>query len=447
MQAPNIQPDVSVQDISSNVPVRGGQNTQRETASGTSFEQQLEKALKNTSDSPEYSDGQKAAGMPSVSDANPMVEIAKEITAGIQTKTVPGSDTATVNVKIDPSLLPNHVVNSDDSAVAILIEDVEPETVAENVTVAADETVALCPVDCMTDVPVSSVLLSEQQQEMPVRSVEQIKKGEKEQKSTRIRDDILLVAGQSVQTPAAVQVMPQELSEVSQVPRHGRLETGTALDDKIAVLDYRSAADNGVTETSLKDGNFISSVSYGDGTADIHLQLNSDRQNIPSSAGKASENRFASMLSSELQNNAADFVKNGSIILRDGNQGTINLILHPEQLGNVKISLKLQDKLVSAQILVASEEAYQAFRDSISSIKQAFADNGFQTGGFDLAWTGTGAGTQSQTQQQDFSRQQQFFSVGQTAYQEESTEDSESDLNFRQKMYSDSSRFAVNIIA
>ena len=61
MQAPNIQPDVSVQDISSNVPVRGGQNTQRETASGTSFEQQLEKALKNTSDSPEYSDGQKAA--------------------------------------------------------------------------------------------------------------------------------------------------------------------------------------------------------------------------------------------------------------------------------------------------------------------------------------------------------------------------------------------------
>ena len=74
------------------------------------------------------------------------------------------------------------------------------------------------------------------------------------------------------------------------------------------------------------------------------------------------------MLSNQIQNNATEFVKTGSIILRDNNSGTINLVLHPEELGNVKISLEMNDKLVSARITVASEEAYQAFKESISSL-------------------------------------------------------------------------------
>ncbi len=110
-------------------------------------------------------------------------------------------------------------------------------------------------------------------------------------------------------------------------------------------------------------------------------------QNITSSSAQAAAangSDFQQMLSNTVQHNAAEFVKAGNIILKDANQGTINLILKPESLGNVKISLSLSDKTISGQILVASKEAYDAFRDNIESIKQAFTQSGFDTGSFDL---------------------------------------------------------------
>lgn len=114
-------------------------------------------------------------------------------------------------------------------------------------------------------------------------------------------------------------------------------------------------------------------------------------QNITSSSAQAAGaagSDFQQMLSNSVQQNAADFVKAGSIVLRDNNQGTINLVLKPESLGNVKISLSLSDKTISGQILVASKEAYDAFRENIDSIKQAFAQSGFDTGSFDLSFAG-----------------------------------------------------------
>ena len=76
------------------------------------------------------------------------------------------------------------------------------------------------------------------------------------------------------------------------------------------------------------------------------------------------------MLQNAVQHSAPEFVKAGSIVLKDGNKGTINLIMRPESLGNVKISLSLSDKTISGQITVASKEAYDAFKESIDSIRQ-----------------------------------------------------------------------------
>lgn len=228
-----------------------------------------------------------------------------------------------------------------------------------------------------------------------------------------------------------------------------KLETGTSLDQKIEVQDLRTAAENGVTEASLKDGNFVTTVSQGEGTADITLQLaqgtdGSGKTSSVAAGGK--ENNFGAMLSSQLQNNATELVRTGSIILRDGNMGTINLILHPEELGNVKISLELNDKMVSAQICVASEEAFQAFKDSIASLKQAFADSGFDTGSFDLSWSGNGQQQQSGQQQSN----QGYIAFADTLYGEMMAEDgvdSGVEGEILQKTYSDSSQVAVNIMA
>jgi len=201
-------------------------------------------------------------------------------------------------------------------------------------------------------------------------------------------------------------------------------------------------------ETSLQDGNFVTSVSYNDGEANISFNLANGSENSFENSNfipESSEQKFASMLSSQIQNSSADFVKTGSIILKDSNVGTINLILHPEELGNVKINLELNDNLISAKITVASEEAFQAFKDSIPSLKQAFAESGFQTGGFDLAWSGNG-GENSQKDNSHFN-QQQLFSFGQLAYEDMVSVEDDFNVNFDEKFYSDSSQIAVNIIA
>lgn len=227
-----------------------------------------------------------------------------------------------------------------------------------------------------------------------------------------------------------------------------KLETGTSLDQKIEVQDLRTAAENGVTEASLKDGNFVTTVSQGEGSADITMQLaqgNGASGTTSPVAPGAKEVNFGAMLSNQLQNNATELVRTGSIILRDGNVGTINLILHPEELGNVKISLELNDKMVSAQIRVASEEAFQAFKESIASLKQAFADSGFDTGSFDLSWAGNG---QQQGGQQQHN--QGHIAFADTLYGEMMAEDgidSGVEGEILQKTYSDSSQVAVNIMA
>ena len=110
----------------------------------------------------------------------------------------------------------------------------------------------------------------------------------------------------------------------------------------------------------------------------------------PEQAG--AQARFTSMLSAEIRANAADLVKAGSIVLRDGNKGTINLTLHPEELGNVKIRLQISDNILTGRITVASEEAYNAFKSNIAALTEAFASNGFDTAGFDLSWSGQNDG-------------------------------------------------------
>lgn len=136
----------------------------------------------------------------------------------------------------------------------------------------------------------------------------------------------------------------------------------------------------------------------GDGSADMSIGFRTMEGGKSSLAGETSrlaERRdgegqsFASMLSQELRSNAADFVKTGAIVLRDNNAGMIRLTLHPESLGNVKISLELSgDKRISGKIVVSSQEAYDAFNENLNGLSDAFVEGGFESAGFDLSWSG-----------------------------------------------------------
>lgn len=190
----------------------------------------------------------------------------------------------------------------------------------------------------------------------------------------------------------------------------------------------------------------ISSEKQDGNNAQLTMDLASHaQQNITSSSSQtaaAAGSDFQGMLTNAIQQNAPEFVKAGSIVLKDNNQGTINLILHPESLGNVKISLSLSDKVIAGQITVHSQEAYNAFKESIDSIKQAFAQNGFETAGFNLNFTGNGnfaGGGQSGQQMDSQYRANQTYGD----YAKSSVIDSEKN----DAAYDNQNFYAVDIVA
>jgi flagellar hook-length control protein FliK len=179
-------------------------------------------------------------------------------------------------------------------------------------------------------------------------------------------------------------------------------------DGKIIVTDLRTDTIDNETAKSSKDthGKTVQAVKT-DGNSSVQMTMNfSDQvqQNILSSSNQsasAASSNFQAMLTNQIQQNAQEFVKAGSLVLKDNNIGTIKLVLHPESLGNVKISLQLSDKVISGQITVASQDAYNAFKDSADSLKQAFIQNGFETSGFTVSYSGANAGGGSYTDSQN----------------------------------------------
>lgn len=170
-------------------------------------------------------------------------------------------------------------------------------------------------------------------------------------------------------------------------------------DGKISVIDMRTEQvaeqianpeDSAVTKEGAKKSDFVKTVEYdSNGNATISLNLKGENQGIDNGVVQTSNQDFSSMLSREIASSANDLVKTGSIILKDNNAGTINLILNPEELGSVKIKLEISDNQITGKILVASKEAYDAFNQNLNLLKNAFIDSGFSAGGFDLAFTGS----------------------------------------------------------
>ena len=102
----------------------------------------------------------------------------------------------------------------------------------------------------------------------------------------------------------------------------------------------------------------------------------------PGSSGSIFENLLARELR---QNFNGDIVRHASFLLRDGNEGTIRLVLKPESLGNVKIHLEMAENKIIGHIVVETEEAMRAFEKEITSLEKAFEDTGFEGASLEMS--------------------------------------------------------------
>lgn len=165
-------------------------------------------------------------------------------------------------------------------------------------------------------------------------------------------------------------------------------------DKKIAVQDLRS--ENSVQKPDEKSGKSMKSSTE---ISEIYRNEKNNPQVTMDFAANAQQNigslnnqvagsvgsNFQAMLANQIQENAGEIVKAGNIVLKDNDVGSIKLILHPESLGNVKIDLQVNEKNISGKIIVATQEAFNAFKETAENLKQAFVQSGFESAGLELS--------------------------------------------------------------
>jgi flagellar hook-length control protein FliK len=153
----------------------------------------------------------------------------------------------------------------------------------------------------------------------------------------------------------------------------------------LELRDFRSAAADNVQNQELK----VTEETDAGGETHLVVELRSGGDNRET-ADMFREIRparsFENILARELhQNLNGDIVRHASIVLRDGNEGTIRLSLKPESLGNVKIHLEMTENKIAGRIVVESGEALRAFEREIRSLEQAFRDSGFAGAALEMA--------------------------------------------------------------
>ena len=196
--------------------------------------------------------------------------------------------------------------------------------------------------------------------------------------------------------------------ELSSSDGKGAKEVPSLFESIFTVTDERSV------EQKIADfkSEMKSDYSEQDNSLNLSLSLSETaKQNILSSNNQtagASGSTFQQMLSQQIQFNAPDFVRAGNIVLQDNNSGSINMILKPENLGNVKINLHLSDNVITGQITVNSKEAFDAFKQNLETLKQAFQNSGFENANLSLSYADTSSGSFAQGERQQSS--EQFFS-------------------------------------
>ena len=226
-----------------------------------------------------------------------------------------------------------------------------------------------------------------------------------------------------------------------------RTERNPVAENAVASSSERMAEPEGNKKSALK----VSDIKMTDSntaeiTMDVAANAQTDVLSLNSQTASANGSNFQAMLSNQIQSNASEFVKAGTLVLKDNNQGTINLVLHPDDLGNVKVHLSLDGKTMSAHITVSSKEALQVFKDNSETLREAFIKGGFDVSDFEVAYNDGGSFNQNmefsgQQEQNNFMASRVYNSLG------SGEGGAAMDLDFAGEKIDEFSNYSINIVA
>jgi hypothetical protein len=175
---------------------------------------------------------------------------------------------------------------------------------------------------------------------------------------------------------------------------------------RIDVYDYRSKTQEAAKATAKPGAEGPEAAKEGpesktpsrDERVLIDLAKGPDaKEAAPAKEAAADPGSFSARLAERLRETAnADIVQRGSMILRDGDSGTIRLALKPESLGEVKVRLEVADNNITGTIVVESEAARDAFQSNIEDLVKGFIDSGFKQATLQVSVdAGSGSGARS----------------------------------------------------
>lgn len=206
---------------------------------------------------------------------------------------------------------------------------------------------------------------------------------------------------------------------------------------KISSLNESSKSDNKNSgNNSAEENNFMMQMNQENAVTENVLSMNNQ-------SASANGSNFQAMLSNQISQNASEIVKSGNIILKDNNQGTINLVLHPDDLGNVKIHLSMDGKTLSGHIAVTTKEALQVFKDNAETLREAFIKNGFDVSNFDVSLNN---GSFAEHNSQDFLQDESSNYFAKRVYESSVDGFSENSMNYSEN-FPENSNYSINIVA
>ncbi|MBN2652343.1 MAG: flagellar hook-length control protein FliK [Spirochaetales bacterium] len=215
----------------------------------------------------------------------------------------------------------------------------------------------------------------------------------------------------------------EESKQANPIPLETKVEATSILQDNDLNLEIKAdsikiekttqSADKKIEITDLRDFFDIKKGSASE-KADIrelkpsakedmvfNLEKILDADTSPTTDKKGFIQKFDNFLKAE---GMQEIVTKAKFILKNNDRGEINLHLRPENLGNVKISMQLNDNSITGKIIVENLAVRQLFESNMLSLQKAFEEKGFTFGNFELSYGG-----EDSQQKEHQSRDNHFF--------------------------------------